>query len=260
MIRAAMWTAIPPTSSPRNSTSPVWIPARIPIPSSRRSRLRPLAHEMALPGGLEHGQHPVARGLDQLSLLLFHQPPSRPVVPVQDLPPADVPDLLSPIGRADDVRDQHGGQATTGPSPTGGHHLLGGHGQARRAATHLDVEAVGGSLVIGTLPVERSPDGIEELVLEIQLAGPSSDTHLGRDAGWASDRHVGHAAGKPDGDVTHRPGQQQDDPAGPAPHVDLPELETAEVRRESRQLPRRSDDPGPAAAQRDEGRIPSSLR
>jgi hypothetical protein len=47
LMRAPMWTAIPRTASPSNSTSPVWTPARISNPNSRTRSTIAVAHRSA---------------------------------------------------------------------------------------------------------------------------------------------------------------------------------------------------------------------
>ena len=50
MIRAARCTAMPPMSSPRSSTSPVWIPTRISNPNGRSWSRNAFANRIARPG------------------------------------------------------------------------------------------------------------------------------------------------------------------------------------------------------------------
>ena len=114
MTRAAMCTAIPPTSSPRSSTSPVCSPARIWSPSAAQlSRSAPRSR-IARAGAVEGGQDAVAGGLDQ------RPPDARPagghelVVRVEQLAPAPVAQLGGPLGRADDVGEQHRRQHPVG--------------------------------------------------------------------------------------------------------------------------------------------------
>src|SRR5215216_4433688 len=58
MTRAAKWTAMPPTSSPRSWTSPVWTPARIWTPPPRSRSRRAVAQRMARPGRSNRARMP----------------------------------------------------------------------------------------------------------------------------------------------------------------------------------------------------------
>ena len=111
MMRAPMWTAIPPTSSSRSSSRCGGRPG---------SRCRCRAARSGGPGrsgspGRARRRPPgrVAGALDPPAPSR-PSPPGRLVVGVQQLPPALVAGLLGPLGRADDVGEQDRGQQPAG--------------------------------------------------------------------------------------------------------------------------------------------------
>ena len=65
-------------------------------------------------GTVEGGQHPIAGRLDQLAAELLDHPPGHLVVHVEQLAPAPVAEPSGPLGGADDVGEQHGGQHPAG--------------------------------------------------------------------------------------------------------------------------------------------------
>ena len=105
-IRAATLTAIPARSSPRRSHSPVWIPARISIPSGPDG----IAHGARCADGfgrpVEHGKEPVPEGLDGPAAVALELRSDDLVVALDQRPPSLVADVRGSLGRRDDVGEQ----------------------------------------------------------------------------------------------------------------------------------------------------------
>ena len=108
--RAPMWTAIPATSSPRTSISPVWIPARTPMSNPFRFSRMARAHSIAPPGAVEGGHEAVAHGLHFTTAEPFYLSAYALVVTIEEVPPACIPELGRPVRGAHDVGEHHGRQ------------------------------------------------------------------------------------------------------------------------------------------------------
>ena len=108
LIRAAIWTAIPPTSSPEELD----LPAVQPDPHLETNVARRLGNRMAAVnrarGPIERRQASVAEHLHLASAEPLRARVEPTVVMRREkLAPARVPELRGSLGRADDVREHH---------------------------------------------------------------------------------------------------------------------------------------------------------
>ena len=105
--RAPMCTAIPPSLPSTRSHSPVWSPARISMPSARTASRIDGAHADGARRPVERREEPVAGRVDLAAAEALELAPDERVVPLEQVAPAPVAELRRPLGRADDVGEEH---------------------------------------------------------------------------------------------------------------------------------------------------------
>src|SRR6266545_6413829 len=110
ITRAPMWTAIPPTSAPRSSLSPVWRPARISRPNARSSSRSAVAQRTPLPGPSKVARMPSPVDLISRPPVLLDEPTCHLVVCVEEPAPSPIPEFTGPAGGIHDIGEEHRGQ------------------------------------------------------------------------------------------------------------------------------------------------------
>ena len=109
-IRAAMWTAIPPMSSPRRTHSPVCSPLRMSTPICGMRSASAVAHRTARVGPSKVASTPSPVSLTNRP---WNEAISARVISswrCKQLAPALIAELGGASGGIDDVGEQHGGQ------------------------------------------------------------------------------------------------------------------------------------------------------
>jgi hypothetical protein len=106
ITRAAMCTARPPTSSSQLHLAGVQAGSDADADPGELVAERSRALD-GPSGPVEGGQDPITGGLDQPAAELLDQPAGQLVMDVQQLPPAPVAQCSGPLGRADDIGEQH---------------------------------------------------------------------------------------------------------------------------------------------------------
>lgn len=117
--RAAMCTAMPPTSSSITSTSPVWRPPRSSSPMARTASRRAPALRMARPGPSKVARTPSPVVPYERPVMTLHLLPGGGVMGVEELGPIAVTPPHQDLGRTHDVGEQDRRQnPLPGDSPT----------------------------------------------------------------------------------------------------------------------------------------------
>ena len=112
ITRAPITTAIPWVFLPSVSHSPVCMPTRISIPSSRTSRIRAAAHRIACSGCGNVAKKPSPARSSSLPPKRLRFRADDAVEARQELPVSSVAQMGRDLRRADDVEEQDGGDPT----------------------------------------------------------------------------------------------------------------------------------------------------
>jgi len=103
--RAAMWTAIPPTSPLISSTSPECSPMRTSRPEERAASAIACPHRIARARTVEGREEAVAQGLHLASAETHQLASHRCLMRGEQFAPARIPELRRSLRRAGDVRE-----------------------------------------------------------------------------------------------------------------------------------------------------------
>ena len=125
-MRAPRWTARPSTPVSASSISPVWSPARISIPSPRTASRIAQAHRIARAGPSNVARKPSPAIRTSLPRNRSSRSRTSAWCSREERRPAPVAELGGVLGRADDVREEHGREHAVrlAPAARAGQELL----------------------------------------------------------------------------------------------------------------------------------------